>query len=70
MKAKEVPPEFWGEVVRHSAYVLNKLPTRALSSNTPYEAWFGSKPNMSDIRIFGCCVFMKLDTMYSHEKIG
>lgn len=39
----------WGEAVRHSVYVLNRLPTRALSNQTPYEACTGLKPNLSHI---------------------
>lgn len=39
-----------GEAVRHSVYVLNRLPTRALSGETPYEAWTGNKPDIGYIR--------------------
>lgn len=60
LKEKYVTSEFWGEVVRNSVYVLNRLPTRALSNYTPYEAWFGSKLDISHIRVFGCCAFMKV----------
>lgn len=31
LKQMKMPCEFWGEVVRHSIYILNRLPTRALS---------------------------------------
>ena len=65
IKKKQVPSEFWGEAVQHSVYVLNRLPTRALSNNTPCEAWPGSKPDISHIRVFGCCAFMKVPNVYT-----
>lgn len=44
--------------MRHSVYVLNRLPTRSISDQTPYEAWTGMKPNISHIRTFGCVTHM------------
>lgn len=55
-----MPPLLWGEAVRHAVYVLNRLPTRALSNQTPYEAWMGSKRNLGHSRVFGCLAHMKV----------
>ncbi|GKC55217.1 retrotransposon protein, putative, unclassified [Tanacetum coccineum] len=41
LKGRNVPREFWGEVVRHAVYLLNRLPSKSLPDITPYEAWFG-----------------------------
>lgn len=60
MKEKELPAKFWGEAVRHAVYVLNRLPTRALTGVTPYEAWKGDKPDVSHIRVFGCLCHMRV----------
>lgn len=54
-----LPGNLWGEAVRHYVYIRNRLPTRALSNQTPYEAWTGSKPNLNHIRVFGCVAHMK-----------
>lgn len=35
LKSMNVPGEFWGEAVRHSVYLLNRLPTRMLGDKTP-----------------------------------
>lgn len=35
------------EAVRHSTYILNLVATRVLKDVTPYEAYRGSKPNLS-----------------------
>lgn len=60
LKEMNLPMELWGEAVRHSVSVLNRLPTRALSDQTPYEAWTGLKPNIGHIRVFGCLTHMKI----------
>ena len=37
LKAMKVPKYLWGEAVRHSTYIINRVPTRALDNITPYE---------------------------------
>ncbi|XP_074337619.1 uncharacterized protein LOC141674813 [Apium graveolens] len=59
-KDKILPFTFWAEVVRHSVYILNRLPTRALSGVILYEAWSTRKPYIGHIRVFGCLSHRKL----------
>lgn len=59
LKSMELPLFLWGEAVRHSIYVLNRLPTKVLSGRTPQEAWTGKKPDLKFIKVFGCTTFMK-----------
>ena len=54
MKGMGVPARFWGEAVRHSVYLLNRLPTKAMGDCTPYEAWNGRKPHLGHLKVFGC----------------
>jgi hypothetical protein len=54
MKSMKVPGRFWGEAVRHSVHLLNRLPTRPMGSRTPFEAWSGRKPQLGHMRVFGC----------------
>ena len=44
----------------HSVYILNRLPTKALVGETPYEAWSGAKPKLSHIHVFGCLAHVKV----------
>ena len=60
LKGMKMPVTFWGEAVRHSVYVLNMLPTRAIAGKTPYEAWKGKKPHLQHIKVFGCTAHMKV----------
>jgi transposase InsO family protein len=50
---------YWGEAVMIAVHLLNRSPTKALDSKTPYEAWHGHKPVVSHLRVFGCLAFAK-----------
>lgn len=63
LKEKNLPPTLWGEAVRHSVYILNRLPIKALLGETPYEAWSGVKPKIDHIHIFGCLAHVKVPTV-------
>lgn len=67
LKEMKVPSMFWGEAVHHSIYVLNRLPTRALSGQTPYEAWTWEKPEIGHIRVFGCTTHMKIPSIHTKK---
>jgi len=54
VKSQALPHTFWLEAVMCVAYVLNRCPTKALKSITPYESWHGHKPSMAHLRVFGC----------------
>ncbi|KZP19649.1 copia protein, partial [Athelia psychrophila] len=36
----------------------NRVPTKALTKMTPYQAFYGSKPNVSHLCEIGCQVFV------------
>lgn len=65
LREMQLPSKFWGEAVRHAVYLLNRLPTRALSDKTPYETWTGNKPDVQHIRVFGCVAHMKLQSAHT-----
>ena len=37
-----------------AVFILNRAPTKALTSKTLFEAWYGRKPSVSFLRTFGC----------------
>ena len=53
MKAKGMPVRFWGEAVTTTVFILNRSPAKALTGKTPFEAWYGRKPIVSFLWIFG-----------------
>jgi transposase InsO family protein len=48
---------FWAEAVNTAAYLKNRSPTKALQGKTPFEAWYGKKPNVEHLKVFGCMAY-------------
>ena len=62
LKHMNVPNYLWGEGIRHSTYLLNRIATRALKDVTPYQAFRGKKPNIAHLRTFGCICYAKIES--------
>jgi len=43
----------WGEAIMTAMYLRNRSETSTLPDMTPYEAWFGKKPGVSHLKVFG-----------------
>ena len=59
LKDAQLGKEFWAEGASTASYIVNRIPTRALSadSKTPYQAWYGHPPALQHIRVFGCIAY-------------
>lgn len=44
---------YWPEALNTAAYLQNVLPSSAVDK-TPHELWYGKKPDLSILRVFGC----------------
>ena len=55
-------PEFflWEHAVAHATYIRNWSFTTAIGDKTPYEAWYGSKPNIAHLWEFRTPVWILL----------
>jgi Reverse transcriptase (RNA-dependent DNA polymerase)/gag-polypeptide of LTR copia-type/Integrase core domain len=70
-----LPKILWMEIAATIVYLKNRSPTRSLKGKTPYEAWFGRKPDLSHLKILGTPTYIhipeekrvKLD---SHSHVG
>ena len=49
----KLPIGFWYCAIQMAVYTKNRSPTKALKT-TPYEAWYGEKPNLGHLKVFGC----------------
>ena len=50
--------EYWAEAVKTACFLKNRSPCQTLKGQmTPYEAWYGKVPDLSNIRTFGCVAF-------------
>lgn len=52
-----VPKTFWSEILYTATYLLNRSPTDYLGDKTPAEMWYDLKPNLSNLRVFGCTAY-------------
>ena len=46
--------EYWAEAICTATYLINRLPSRSIIKKTPEDMWSGIKPNLENIRVFGC----------------
>ena len=49
----KIPLKFWAEAVNTASYLLNRMTTKVLGDKTPYEIWYGFKPNVDHLKVFG-----------------
>jgi hypothetical protein len=66
LEEKSTPKSYWAEVVRTAVYIQNRIGDKV----SPYEQYFGTKPNLRHLRVFGSIAYVhvpkekrkKLDT--------
>nr|GFB42309.1 zinc finger, CCHC-type [Tanacetum cinerariifolium] len=58
------PQQNGAEAIRHAIYILNSVPTKALEDITPYEAIKRRKPNLENLRVFGCIAYAKVPSQH------
>ena len=62
MMQSHLPREFWAHAVCTASYTLNRVSHPRLPNGiTPYEAIHGQRPNISNMRAFGCHAEILLD---------
>jgi hypothetical protein len=49
---------FWGYALETAAFTLNRAPSKSIEM-TPYELWFGAKPKLSFLKVWGCEAYVK-----------
>ena len=53
-----LPNKFWAEAVATAAYLRNRSTTSANEEQlTPFGKWYGHKPNISHLKVFGCAAY-------------
>ena len=52
MYLTNLPLSFWGYALETTAFTLNRAPSKSVEM-TPYELWFGKKPKLSFLKVWG-----------------
>ena len=59
MIEKNIAIKYWKEEITTIVHTLNRVYLKKESNQTPYELWYGYKPNISYLKVFGrkCYIF-------------
>ena len=49
----KLPKKFWAEAIATSVHVKNRFLFK-IANKTPYECLYNVKPDVSNLRVFGC----------------
>ena len=67
------PKSMWGDALRHATWLKNCTATRMLGNKTPYEELFGTPPDLSGLRLWGCNAWVHDDSgtkLDAHAREG
>ena len=56
----KLPKSFWAEAISTAVYLRNRSPTSTVKGMTPYQAWYGQKPGVKHLRVFGCAAYIHI----------
>ena len=54
LSESSLPKYFWADAVSTTCYVMNRVLIWPIMKKTPYELLNGRKPNIGNLKIFGC----------------
>jgi hypothetical protein len=52
------PAYTWEDAIAHANYIRNRVITRVIPNMTPYEKFWGRKPNLEYVKPFGCLAYV------------
>jgi len=61
LHASGLPKFLWGEAARHVIWLMNRTSTTSVDGMTPFEAVFGTKPDLSSVREWGDKVYVRVE---------
>ena len=60
LNEEKIDKKYWPEGVCTAAYVGNRLLANTKENKTPYEIIFNKKPDVSNLRMYGCSSFVRV----------
>ena len=66
------PPNkaLWAEAIATSNYLRNRSPSTSIDNNIPFERLFGKRPDVSNLRIFGCDAYVHIPSTTKKKKLS
>src|SRR3954466_702460 len=65
MSLTDLPLSFWGYALKTTAFTLKRAPSKSVET-TQSELWFGKKPKLSFLKVWGCDAYVK---KFQHDKL-
>ena len=69
LAAHDIPFCFWGEAISTAMHIKNRIPSASIGNRTPYELWYGRKPSLDHLRIFGCTAWVHVPKESGRQKL-
>ena len=60
LQGAQLEKDLWAEAMVTANYVRNRSPVRSSDSKTPWELFFGQKPDVSHLRVFGSTAYAQV----------
>ena len=64
----KLPLGIWAEAYSTAVYLHNRSPTTVLKDKTPFESLFGRRPDVSQLKVFGCVSYVQIPND-QHRKL-
>ena len=60
LESKNLAANLWAEAMHAIAYIQNRVPHSSMKGKTPSESYFGHKPDVSNLRVFGSTAWARI----------
>jgi hypothetical protein len=65
----QMPLRFWDDAFNTATFLINRMPSRTIDNDTPLHKLFGTQPNYTSLRVFGCACWPNLRA-YNDKKLS
>uniref|UniRef100_A0A8R7TCN8 Integrase catalytic domain-containing protein n=1 Tax=Triticum urartu TaxID=4572 RepID=A0A8R7TCN8_TRIUA len=62
-----MPYVYWAEALQTATFLLNRRPCRPRHDHNPFFLLYGTEPNYTTIRVFGCLCYPNLSATTPHK---
>ena len=60
LESKKLVENLWAEAMNYTTYIQSKVPHSSMKGKAPFEAYFGHKSDVSNMRVFGSTAWAQI----------